>query len=145
VSRNEHPETRRLRRTREYWQLVAQTAEYRQRKIWEGARRVMTERGFDPKATIQATCDQGDDINAAFVLPDGTAVSCDFREDPATGQAISVTAWKRLKGSAEDDEFSLAEEILRDAHLRDAFDRAVAAYFDFHWRRDETEFGTKDG
>jgi hypothetical protein len=97
----------------------------------------MIERGFDPKSTIQATCDQGDDVNATFVLPDGTVVSCDFRKDPATGQAISVTAWERLKGSAEEDEFSLAAEILRDAQLRDAFDRAVAAYFDFHWRRDD--------
>src|SRR6266481_6426324 len=76
MSSHEHPELRRVRRVKEYWQLVSQTAEYRYRICWEGARRVMTDRGFDPMHTIQATCDHGNDVNASFILPDGRAVSC---------------------------------------------------------------------
>src|SRR5678809_1513524 len=106
MSSKEHPEQRRLRRVKEYWQLVAQTAEYRCRICWEGARRVMTERGFEPTDTIQATCDQGDDINANFILPDGTVVSCDFREGPETRQAVSVTSWCIL-GARSTEELSL--------------------------------------
>jgi hypothetical protein len=90
---NEHPELRRIRRVKEYWQLVSQTAEYRNRICWEGARRVMTDRGFDPSDTIQATCDQGDDVHATFILPDSGAVSCDFRKDPTTRQAVGITSW----------------------------------------------------
>ena len=87
-SSHEHPELRRHRRVKEYWQLVSVTAQYRYRICWDGARRVMTERGYDPLHTILATCDQGDDVNATFILPDGGAVSCDFREDSTTRQAV---------------------------------------------------------
>ena len=95
----------------------------------------MTKRGFEPTDTIQATCDQGDDINANFILPDGTVVLCDFREDPETRQAVSVTSWC-ISGarSTEEDMYSLAVEVLRDLRLKDAFDRAVVAYYDFHLR-----------
>ena len=136
MSSNEHPELRRNRRVKEYWQLVSGTAQYRYRICWEGARRVMTERGYDPSYTILATCDQGHDVNASFILPDGSAVSCDFREDSSTRQAIAVTSWETLAHTVE-DEYSLAAEILRDLRLRDAFDRAVLAYFDFHLRHDD--------
>ena len=97
----------------------------------------MAERGFDPSSTILATCDQGDDVNVSFILPDGHAVSCDFREDSTTRQAVGVTSWKTLAPSVEEDEYSLGAEILRDLRLRDAFDRAVLAYFDFHLRHDD--------
>ena len=91
----------------------------------------MTERGYDPFSTILATCDQGDDVKATFILPDGHAVSCDFREDSTTRQAVGITNWETLAHTVE-DEYSLAAEILRDA-----FDRAVSAYFDFHLRHDD--------
>jgi len=137
MSSNEHPELRRNRRVKEYWQLVSGTAQYRYRICWEGARRVMTERGFDPSYAILATCDQGDDVNATFILPDGGAVSCDVRKDSTTRQAVDVTSWETLAHTVEEDEYSLGAEILRDSHLRDAFDRAVSAYFDFHLRHDD--------
>src|SRR6266478_6832498 len=112
MSSHEHPELRRNRRVKEYWQLVSQTAGYRYRICWEGARRVMTERGFDPSDTIQATCDQGRDVNAIFILPDGRPVSCDFCEDSITRQAVSVTDWEDLALTPEpEDEYSLAAEI----------------------------------
>ena len=93
----------------------------------------MAERGYAPAFTIQTSCDQGDDMNAGFVLPDGTAVSCDFREDPATRQAVRITRWYVYESSTTEDA-ALAAEILADARLREAFDRAVLAFFDFHWR-----------
>jgi len=96
----------------------------------------MTERGFDPSSTIQVTCDQGHDVNATFILPDGGTVSCNFRKHSSTRQAVSITSWETISATVE-DEYSLAGEILRDTHLRDAFDRAVSAYFDFHLRRND--------
>jgi hypothetical protein len=96
----------------------------------------MTERGYNPSYTILATCDQGDDLNAKFILPDRGAVSCDFRKDSTTRQAVGVTNWETLAQTVE-DEYSLAAEILRDSRLRDAFDRAVSAYYDFHLRYDD--------
>jgi len=137
VNSNEHPELRGHRRAKEYWQLVSGTAQYRYRIRWDGARRVMTERGHDPASTMLATCDQGHDVNVSFILPDGSAVSCDFRKDPTTRQAVSITIWEPIAPTVEEDEYSLGAEILRDSRLRDAFDRAVLAYFDFHWRHDD--------
>lgn len=132
----EHPELRHTRRIKEYWELVSQTAEYRFRICWRGARELMAARGYDPFSTIQLTCDQGDDVNARFVLPDGSEVDCDFRDDPQTRQALSVTRWQVTERShGEEDESTLAAEILQDAELKAAFDQAVQAFFDFHWRR----------
>ena len=76
-------------------------------------------------------------MNATFILPDGSAVSCDFREDSTTRQAVGITTWETIAPTVEEDEYSLAAEILRDSNLRDAFDRAVSAYFDFHLRHDD--------
>jgi hypothetical protein len=97
----------------------------------------MAERGFAPSPTIQATCDQGGDVDAAFILPDGQSISCDFRKDITKAHpAVSITRWKVFDDtSAEEDEYSLGAEILRDDRMRDAFDRAVLAYFDFHLRQ----------
>jgi len=132
----EHPYERNRRRLEEYWELVRQTAEYRYRICWAGARQIMAGKGYDPMLTIQATCDHGDDVNARFVLFDGTAVECDFREDPKSRQAVSINQWHIFKlEPGTEDEFTSGAEILQDPELRDAFDRAVAAYFDFHLRR----------
>jgi hypothetical protein len=98
----------------------------------------MTERGFDPSRSIQATCDQGNNVNAIFILQDGLVVSCDFREDSTTRQAVSITNWEVIPTtSTDEDAYSLAAEILTDSGLRDAFDRAVLAYFDFHLRQND--------
>ena len=53
----EHSELRRNRRIGDYWGLVSQTAEYRYRICWAGARKVMSEQGYAPHYTSQATCD----------------------------------------------------------------------------------------
>jgi hypothetical protein len=134
---NEHPEPRHLRRIREYWQLVSQTAEYRFRICWRGARELMAAKGYDPSLTIQMTCDQGDDVNTSFVLPDGSEVDCDFRYDPQTRQAVSITRWQVTEPPHREaeNEIALAAEILQDAELKAAFDQAVQSFFDFHWRR----------
>jgi hypothetical protein len=136
MSTNEHPEMRRHRRVKEYWDLVSQTAEYRYRTCWEGSRRAMAEKGYAPSHTIQATCDHGDYVNATFILPDGQSISCDFREDITRPHpAVKFTRWKAFDTSAEEDEYSLGAEILKDDRMKDAFDRAVLAFFDFHWRQ----------
>ncbi len=105
----------------------------------------MIEKGFGPLDTIQSTCDQGRDVNASFILPDGNAVSGDFREDPTTRQAVGITSWEPIAPAAEEDEYLLGAEILKDPRLRDAFDRAVLAYFDFHWRQHERPLPRRDG
>ena len=125
----EHPELRRVRRIKEYWQLVSQTAEYRFRVCWRGARELMAAKG-------QMTCDQGDDVNTGFVLPDGSEVDCDFRDDPRTRQSVSITRWQVIEHPHEEEnESTLAAEILQDTELKAAFDQAVQSFFDFHWRR----------
>jgi len=136
VPKTEHPEMRHNRRILEYWNLVSATAEYRFRICWRGARKLMATMGYDPRSTVMATCDQGDDVHARFILPDGTAVGCDFRDDRETRQAVSVTRWEVFDDpSAVEDEFTLAAELLQDEALKAAFDQSVEAFFEFHWRR----------
>lgn len=133
-----HPEQRHLRRIREYWDLVALTASYRYSVHWADARQLMTQKGYAPENTIQASCDQGRDVNCSFVLPDGTPIDCDFAEDPVSRQATRFNNWETLQFEpSEENEYYLAAEILRDPKLKDAFDRAVLAYFDFHCRADD--------
>lgn len=143
MSGNEHPYLRSKRRVDHYWDLVSQTAEYRYSVRWEGARRLMAARGYDPLATIQLGCDQGDDVCTCFALPDDTMVECDFRTDRLTRQAVSFTSWRELEtlSPAEVDtngsHASLAMDMIRDGRLLDAFNRAVLAYFDFHLRQND--------
>ena len=137
---NEHPYFRSRQRIEDYWDLVSQTAEFRYRLRWSGARTILSERGFDPLSTILVFCEQGDDIAADFVLPDGTLVCCNFREDPSTRQAVSITNWnmqQELSPGEVDtnaDIRTFGSDIARDLHVKDAFDRAVLAYYDFHFR-----------
>jgi hypothetical protein len=119
---------------RHYWNLVSQTAEFRYRICWHGARALFRGRGYDTLSVIQLSCDQGDDVHGDFILPDGMAVSCDLREDPETRQATSFQAWEPIECSISDgDDFALALQILQEPRLKVAFDRAVQAFFDFHW------------
>lgn len=98
----------------------------------------MVEKGFALSHTIQATCDHGDYVNATFILPDGQSISCDFREDITRPHpAVRVTRWEVFDTSPEENEYSMGAEILRDEHMRDAFDRAVLAFFDFHLRQSD--------
>jgi hypothetical protein len=118
-----------------YWHLVSQTAEFRYRICWQGARELFTARGYDPSSVIQLTCDQGDDVHGTFVLADGKAIACDLREDPHTRQAVRFQSWQPLECSLSDgDDGALALQIFQEPHLRAAFDIAVQAFFDFHWR-----------
>ncbi|WP_206026396.1 hypothetical protein [Roseimicrobium sp. ORNL1] len=137
MTMQEHPDLRQSRRIREYFDLVSLTAKYRHGITWHGARELMASRGHDPMSTFLMSCDDGDDLNARFVLPDGSAVSCDFRDDPKTRQAVFFTRWSVMERSDDDeeDEYTLAAEILQDAELKAAFDHAVQAFFEFHWRR----------
>lgn len=125
----------RLEVIRDYFDLVSQTAEFRCRICWEGARRLFSEQGFSASDVIQITCDQGNDVHGTFALANGTLVSCDLKEDPQTRQAVAFTSWDQVDGATvneDDDVFAL--HILENSHLRLAFDAAVQAFYDFHWR-----------
>jgi hypothetical protein len=118
-----------------YWTLVFYTAQYRFSKSWEGARKLMAARGYDPAETYLISHTPGDDYGGAFVLPDRMAVEIEFSEDARTGQAIRINGMAPFEGEGlGDDEFALANEIQRNAALRDAFNRAVSAYRDFHFQ-----------
>lgn len=124
---------------RQYWDIVGQTAEFRYRINWQGARDLFAARGYDSLSVMQLTCDQGNDVHGYFVLEDGSVVSCDLRKDPETRQAIAFQSWEPVECSVEDGgDFSLALQIFRDHRLKTAFDMAVYAFFEFHWKeRDE--------
>ncbi len=131
----QHPEVRRIRRINEYFHLVSQTAEFRNRICWKGARELLAAKGVAAEEVILVACGSGEEIYSEFVLPDGSAVECYFREDPAFRQAVSIAFWRVLPRRDEaEDEFSLATETVGTPKLRQAFDKAVKAFFDFHWR-----------
>lgn len=134
-TKDQHPEVRRIRRINEYFHLVSQTAEFRNRECWRGARELLAARGVTADGAILIACSSGDEIHAEFVLPDGSAVECDFQEDPTFRQAVAIAFWRVLpRRVGADDEFGLAEETVSTPKLRQAFDKAVKAFFDFHWR-----------
>lgn len=131
-------------REEQYWNLVHQTAAFRYSVRWKGARLLLAEHGLAAADMIQTACDQGDDIHATFVTRNGSGISCDFRQDRQSRAMVGVHAWEEFnpEAAAREDAYGysdevLAVEIFRDEHLRDAFDRAVLAYFDFHLRRDD--------
>ncbi len=128
-------ELQRIAAVLHYWELVSQTAEFRYRVCWQGARELFAARGYDPARVIQVTCDQGDDVHGTFVLADGTAIACDMREDAQTRQAVRFQSWEPMECLPTDgDAEALALQIFQAPHLSAAFDRAVQAFFDFHWR-----------
>lgn len=61
--------------------IVAQTAEFRYRICWGGARRFLEGRGIDPLRCLLLRCDQGDDVSGTLILPDGSLIDFDMRED----------------------------------------------------------------
>ncbi|MBK1789538.1 hypothetical protein [Persicirhabdus sediminis] len=125
----------RSRIVRDYFDLVSQTAEFRYRICWEGARNLFTERGFPPSTVIQITCDQGDDVNGIFAVGDGTLLDCDLRENPHTRQSVAFTNWEVIEASdTDEDDYGLALQILADSRLKHAFDIAVQSFYEFHWR-----------
>ena len=120
---------------RDFWDMVGQAAEFRYRIRWRGGRELFARRGYDPMAVIQLTCDHGNDVHGYFVLPDGNAISCDMLEDSGSKQVSSFSSWETVECSANDeDDFGLALQIISEPQLRDAFDRSVIAFYDFHWR-----------
>ncbi|HZN67197.1 MAG TPA: hypothetical protein VFB66_18050 [Tepidisphaeraceae bacterium] len=110
--------------------IVAQTAEFRYRICWAGGRRLVEQRGIDPMRCLQLSCDQGDDVNGTLVLPDGTVINFDMREDPKTRELVSVSRWEPV--SYQDREVAIAREIV-SAPDSSSFDRRVRDYFEKHW------------
>jgi hypothetical protein len=132
------------RREAQYWNLVHQTAAFRYSVRWKGARLLLAEHGLAASDMIQTACDPGDDIHVTFVVRAGRGIFCDFLQDRQSREMVGVHEWEEFnpEAAANEDAYGYADEvlavaILRDEHLRDAFDRAVLAYFDFHLRRDD--------
>jgi len=110
--------------------IVAQTAEFRYRMCWAGARRLLEGRGIDPLRCLWLGCDQGDDVNGTLVLPDGSLIDFDMREDPKTRELISISKWEPV--AWEDREVAVARGVV-SAPDRSSFDRRVRDYFEEHW------------
>lgn len=53
-------------------EIVAQTAQFRYRICWAGARRLLEGRGIDALLCLLLRCDQGDDVSGTLVLPRNT-------------------------------------------------------------------------
>lgn len=72
------------------------------------------------------------------MLSNNRYVKCDFRENPQSRRLISISSWKEWPLDSEDDDESLfGSEIFATADLKDAFDRAVRAFYDFHFQQDD--------
>jgi hypothetical protein len=147
----DHPYLKDIRRVSYYWDIVSWTARYRYSVRWDGARRLMAAKGYDFLATIQLGCDPGNDLSTIFALPDDTMVQCDFQTDRVTRQAVSIASWDLLETlspdaiDTNDTHATLAREILKDAQLSDAFNRAVLAFFDFHLRQNDKPLRPRQG
>lgn len=130
-----YPDLRRQQIIRDYFNLVSQTAEFRFSIRWDGARSLFAAKGFNPQMIIMMGCDPGDDVLGYFALPDGSAVSCDMKEDRISRQIVSFSRWEPLMCNSNDEnDFGLALEIVADNRLTEAFNRAVLAFYDFHLR-----------
>lgn len=110
--------------------IVDLTAQFRYRICWAGARRLLEERGIAPLRCLLLSCDQGDDVNGTLLLPDGSLIDFDIREDPKTRELTSVSSWQPIEW--ENREVAVARRIL-SASDPSAFDRRILDYFKEHW------------
>ncbi|MCR9118732.1 MAG: hypothetical protein NXI22_17490, partial [bacterium] len=110
--------------------VVLQTAEFRYSTRSQGLRRLVARKGFDPMRCLLVGCDQGDDVNVSLVLPDGTLVDADYREDPQTRQASEFTRWRT--DSSTDRDIELCRQIIRGANLAE-LDSQVCRAFHSHF------------
>jgi hypothetical protein len=110
--------------------IVAQTAKLRYSVIHGGLRRLLQQRGIDPMKCFQISCDQGFDVNITLVLPDGTVVNTDYRQDPQTRQATRFEAWE-VQDYPPDRMIELCREILSRDDTSE-FDETVRRYFEEH-------------
>jgi hypothetical protein len=135
----------RLHRPNFYWKLIDLTSQFRFKVSWAGARKLLADRGTDPQQIIMLGCDKGDDVSVDLVLPGGKFIRCDFQEDPKTRQKGAIFSWEELEWDPVEDleEIALAVEVSNSPYLCECFDRAVLAYFDFHYRQTDKELPPK--
>lgn len=108
--------------------IIAQTAVLWHSVRWDGLRQLLGKRGHDPRKCLLISCDQGFDVAITLVLPDGTIIAADFREDPETRQPTRFEKWRTLDYS--DREIELCRGIL--ASNMSEFETHVRRYFDDH-------------
>jgi hypothetical protein len=107
--------------------VVAHTAELRYSVRYGGVRKLIRERGYDPQRCLLISCDQGNDVSITLVLPNGTVVAADYREDHETRQAARFVDWEVQDYS--DRELELCREIVSTDDTS-PFDEDVRRYFD---------------
>ena len=111
--------------------IVALTAEFRFRICWDGTRSLLQQRGIDPMRCLLLSCDQGDDTNGLLMLPNGSMVDFDVRENRATRNHERFSNWTPVEYSGR--EYEIAREIVTSSST-DAFDAEVLAHFNVEWR-----------
>ena len=111
--------------------IIAQTAEFRFRICWAGTRSLLQQRGLDPMRCLLLSCDQGDDTNGLLMLPDGSMVDFDVRENRATRTHERFSNWTPVDYSGR--EYEIAREIVTCSSTA-AFDAEVLAHFNAQWR-----------
>lgn len=109
--------------------IVTQTAGLRYAVGSAGLRKLLQDRGYDPRKCLQISCNQGDDVNITLVLPDGTVVNADYREHRETRQALHFVEWEVQDYS--DRELELCREIVSRPDTSE-FDAKVHHYFQEH-------------
>jgi len=106
--------------------IVVQTAYLRHSVRYEGLRILLQSRGYVAKQCLQLSCDQGYDVNITLVLPDGTLVIADYREDPISRQATEFSNW--IIEQYCDREIEIARAIVSESDTSQ-FDNEVFEYF----------------
>ncbi|MDP6721234.1 MAG: hypothetical protein QGF59_21380 [Pirellulaceae bacterium] len=121
--------------------IVDQTATLRHSVKWDGLRQLLSQRGYDAQHCLLISCDHGSDVAVTLVLPDGTPVAANFREDAETRQATHFEDWETVDYS--DSEIELCRQILASDTAE--FDRRVRAYFDEHLAATDAPLPAKEG
>lgn len=75
---------------------------------------------------IQLACDPGDDVNGTLVIPDGTIVDFDMKEDPNTRELVSISRWEVVNW--DDRESDIARRFIA-VQAASAFDRLVFEHY----------------
>ena len=69
-------------------------------------------------------------MNGTLLLPDGSLIDFDMREDPKTRELISISKWEPV--AWEDREVAVARGVVSVPDCS-SFDRRVRDYFEEHW------------
>lgn len=78
--------------------LAQLTAEFRYCIVYGGTRRLLQDRGIDPMCCVLLGVHPGDDVALELMLPDGSVVEFESRDDPLTREHIELVGWTSAVG-----------------------------------------------